>query len=163
MTASDGAAGAASMIAFQGAPGAYSDLACRTAFPQMKTLACASFEEAFAAVREGRARLGMIPIENSLAGRVADIHHLMPDSSLHIVAEHFQRVEHQLLAPKGATLEGLKRVHSHVQALSQCRKAIRELGLKPVVHADTAGAAADVAKSGDPSEAAIASTLAGEI
>jgi prephenate dehydratase len=163
MTAPAGADGAADLIAFQGAPGAYSDLACRTAYPTMTTLACASFEEAFAAVREGRARLGMIPIENSLAGRVADIHHLMPDSSLHIVAEHFQRVEHQLLAPKGATAKTLKRVHSHVQALSQCRKAIRELGLQPVVHADTAGAAADVAKSGDPAEAAIASSLAGEI
>jgi prephenate dehydratase len=163
MTAPDGAAGADHLIAFQGAPGAYSDLACRTAYPDMKTLACASFEDAFAAVREGGARLGMIPIENSLAGRVADIHHLMPDSGLHIVAEHFQRVEHQLLAPKAATLKSLKRVHSHVQALSQCRKVIRELGLQPVVHADTAGAAADVAKSGDPTGAAIASSLAGEI
>jgi prephenate dehydratase len=151
------------LIAFQGLPGAYSDLACRAAFPKMRTLPCASFEDTFAAVRDGQATLAMIPIDNSVAGRVADIHHLLPDSGLHIVAEHFQRVNHQLLAPKGATLATIKTVHSHVQALSQCRKLIREMGLKPVVHADTAGAAADVAAKGDISEAAIASTLAGEI
>ncbi|MFZ5791559.1 MAG: prephenate dehydratase [Pseudomonadota bacterium] len=151
------------LIAFQGLPGAYSDLACRAAFPKMRTLPCASFEDTFAAVRDGQAGLAMIPIDNSVAGRVADIHHLLPDSGLHIVAEHFQRVNHQLLAPKGATLATIKTVHSHVQALSQCRRLIREMGLKPVVHADTAGAAADVAAKGDVSEAAIASTLAGEI
>src|SRR6266436_15748 len=150
-------------IAFQGAPGAYSDLACRRVFPAMTTLPCAAFEDAFAAVREGRAALAMLPIENSVAGRVADIHHLLPDSGLHIVAEHFQRVSHCLLAPKGATLKGLKRVKIHVHALSQCRVLIRELGLKPVVAADTAGAAAEVAERGDRSEAAIASELAGEI
>ena len=99
----------------------------------------------------------------AIAGRVADIHHLLPDSGLHIVAEHFQRVNHMLLAPPGATLKGLKRVHSHVQALSQCRKMIRELGLQPVVHADTAGAAADVAKLGSREDAAVASSLAGQI
>jgi prephenate dehydratase len=129
----------------------------------MTTLPCATFEDTFAAARDGKARLAMIPIENSIAGRVADIHHLIPDSGLHIVAEHFQRVNHQLLAPKGATLAGLKTVHSHVQALSQCRNLIRKLGLKPVVHADTAGAAAEVAARGDRSEAAIASSLAAEI
>jgi prephenate dehydratase len=158
-----GAAGAEDLIAFQGLPGAYSDLSCRAAYPQMRTLPCASFEDVFAAVREGKARLAMIPIENSVAGRVADIHHLLPDSGLHIVAEHFQRVNHHLLAPKGATLKTIKTVHSHVQALSQCRKLIRDLGLKAIVHADTAGAAADIAKKGDVSEAAIASSLAGEI
>ncbi|HWA44397.1 MAG TPA: prephenate dehydratase [Hypericibacter adhaerens] len=151
------------LIAFQGLPGAYSDLSCRAAYPKMRTLPCASFEDVFAAVREGKAHLAMIPIENSVAGRVADIHHLLPDSGLHIVAEHFQRVNHHLLAPKGATLETIKTVHSHVQALSQCRKLIRELGLKAAVHADTAGAAADIAKKGDITEAAIASSLAGEI
>ena len=153
----------AQTIAFQGAPGAYSDLACRTAYPGMASLACATFEEAFGAVREGRAELAMIPIDNSVAGRVADIHHLLPDSGLHIIAEHFQPVVHHLLASKGATLEGLRSVHSHIHALPQCRKLIRELGLKAVVHADTAGAAADVAKLGDPTQAAIASELAGEI
>jgi prephenate dehydratase len=153
----------AGLIAFQGAPGAYSDLACRQVFPQLTTLPCAGFEDVIAAVREGRAALAMLPIENSVAGRVADIHHLLPDSGLHIVAEHFQRVSHCLLAPKGATLKGLKRVKSHVHALSQCRVLIRELGLKAVVAADTAGAAAEVAEHGDKSEAAIASELAGEI
>jgi prephenate dehydratase len=153
----------ASLIAFQGAPGAYSDLACREVFPRLTTLPCAGFEDAMAAVRRGRARFAMLPIENSVAGRVADIHHLMPESGLHIVAEHFQRVRHHLLAPKGAKLADLKLVRSHVHALSQCRKLIRELGLKAVVAADTAGAAAEVAERGDRSEAAIASALAGKI
>jgi len=153
----------ANIIAFQGEPGAYGDLACRTAYPDMATLPCATFEDTFAAVGEGRAAKAMIAIDNSLAGRVADVHHLMPESGLHIVAEHFQRVVHHLLAPKGATLQTLKVVHSHVHALPQCRKLIRELGLKAVVHADTAGAAADVAKLGDPTQAAIASDLAGQI
>jgi len=150
-------------IAFQGAHGAYSDLACRTAYPAMTSLACATFEEAFVAVRERSAELAMIPIDNSVAGRVADIHHLLPDSGLHIVGEHFQPVVHHLLAVPGATLAGLKTVHSHIHALPQCRRMIAELGLKPIVHADTAGAAADVAVRGDPTEAAIASELAGKI
>jgi prephenate dehydratase len=150
-------------IAFQGAPGAYSDLACRTAQPAMTTLPCATFEEAFAAVREGRAALAMIPIDNSVAGRVADIHHLLPDSGLHIVGEHFQQVVHHLLAPRGATIAGLKTVHSHVHALPQCRRIIAELGLKAIVHADTAGAAADVAARNNLSESAVASELAGQI
>jgi len=149
-------------IAFQGLPGAYSDLACRGAYPDWATLPCESFEDAFAAVHDKRAALAMLPIENSVAGRVADIHHLLPDSGLHIVAEHFQRVNHMLLAPKGATLEGIERVHSHVQALSQCRKLIRELGVRAVTHADTAGAALEVAERGSRSDAAIASSLAGE-
>ncbi len=151
------------MIAFQGAPGAYSDMACRSAYPDMTTLACTSFEDTFAAVAEGRARLATIPIENSSAGRVADIHHLLPESGLHIVAEHFERVDHQLLASKGASLGTIRQVHSHVQALSQCRNFIRDAKLQPVVHADTAAAAAQVAADGAPSQAAIASALAGEI
>jgi prephenate dehydratase len=151
------------LIAFQGSLGAYSDVACRAAFPDMTTLPCPSFEDTFAAVQEGRARLAMIPVENSSAGRVADIHHLMPDSGLHIIGEHFQKVDHQLLAPKGATLKTIREVLSHVQALSQCRKFIRAAGLTPVTHADTAGAAAEVAALGDPKRAAIASALAGEI
>ncbi len=150
-------------IAFQGMAGAYSDLACRTAHPEMTPLACPSFEDAFAAVEDGRARFAMLPIENSQAGRVADIHLLFPHSTLHIVGEHFQRVRHCLLAPKGAVLSGLRRVYSHVQALSQCRKTIRELGLSPVATADTAAAAAEVAERGDTAEAAIASELAAEI
>ncbi len=153
----------ATTIAYQGAPGANSDLACRSVFPEMTSLPCASFEDAFAAVHEGRARLAMIPVENSVAGRVADIHHLLPRGGLHIIGEHYQRVVHCLVAPKGATMEGLREVHSHIQALSQCRTYLRDRGLVPVSHADTAGAAADVAKWNDPGIAAIASDLAAEI
>lgn len=157
------AADSANKIAFQGLPGAYSDMACRAVFPGMATLPCPSFEDTFAAVHEGLADLAMIPIDNSVAGRVADIHHLLPDSGLHIIAEHFQRVNHQLLAPKGASLEDIRIVRSHVHALSQCRKLIRELKIRPIVHADTAGAAKELAERGDRAEAAIASRLAAEI
>jgi prephenate dehydratase len=151
------------IIAFQGRPGAYSHLACREVHPEMEVLPCTSFEDVFAAVEGGDARLAMLPIENSLAGRVADVHHLMPHSSLHIVGEHFQRVHHHLLGVPGATLEGLKAAHSHVQALGQCRLALRELGIKPVSHTDTAGAAQDIAERGDREHGAVASALAGEI
>ncbi|HUA51108.1 MAG TPA: prephenate dehydratase [Candidatus Sulfotelmatobacter sp.] len=151
------------LVSFQGQPGAYSDLACRSVFPGVKTLPCRSFEDAFAAVAEGQADRAMIPIENSVAGRVADVYHLMPGSGLHIVAEHFQRVNHQLLAVPGAALTTIKRVYSHVHALGQCRTLIRELKLEPIVAGDTAGAAAEVAARNDPAEAAIASSLAGEI
>jgi len=150
-------------IAFQGAPGAYSDLACRRVFPDMTTLPCAAFEDAFAAVRERRAELAMIPIENSVAGRVADIHHLMPDSGLYIIGEHFERVEHHLLAIPGTSLDTVGVVRSHVHALGQCRNFIRERGLTPVVAADTAGSAAEVAERRDRTIAAIASELAGQI
>jgi len=150
-------------IAFQGLPGAYSDLACRHAYPQHETLPCASFEDAFAAVRTGKTDLAMIPIENSVAGRVADVHHLMPHSGLHIIGEHFQRVNHHLLAVKGASLKTLKTVQSHVQALDQCRRTTRKLGLKRVVGTDTAGSAAEIAAAGDVTRGAIASSLAGEI
>jgi prephenate dehydratase len=153
----------ARLIAFQGEPGAYSDLACRQVFPRWKTLPCAAFEDAIAAVTRGRAALAMLPIENSLAGRVADIHHLLPDSGLHIIGEHYQRVNHHLLAVKGARLSDLKIVRSHVHALSQCRKLIRALGLKAEVAADTAGSAAEIAARGDKRVAAIASELAGEV
>ena len=150
-------------IAFQGEPGAYSHLACVEACPELEPVPCESFEDAFASVSSGRAALAMIPIENSLGGRVADIHHLLPESSLYIVSEHFQAVQHCLLAPAGATLEGLERVESHTQALAQCRNLIRELGVEAVHTADTAGAARDVAQRNDPKVAAIASSLAGEI
>jgi len=150
-------------IAFQGEPGAYSDLACRQVFPRWKTLPCDAFEDAIAAVRRGRTALAMLPIENSVAGRVADIHHLLPDSGLHIIGEHYQRVNHHLLAVPGARLKDLKIVRSHVHALSQCRKLIRQLGLKPEIAADTAGSAAEVAARGDRQVAAIASELAGEV
>ena len=150
-------------VAFQGEPGAYSNLACRQVFPDTTALPCPTFEDAFDAVTEGKARYAMIPIENSVAGRVADIHQLLPEADLHFVAEHFLRVNHHLLAPKGASLETLKRVASHVQALGQCHDTLRGLGLIPVSHADTAGAARHVAELNDPTLGAIASSLAGEI
>jgi prephenate dehydratase len=153
----------ARLIAFQGEPGAYSDLACRQVFPRWQSLPCTQFEDAIAAVTTRRAALAMLPIENSVAGRVADIHHLLPDSGLHIIGEHYQRVNHHLLAVKGARLQDLKVVRSHVHALSQCRKLIRALGLKAEIAADTAGAAAEVALRGDKSVAAIASELAGKV
>jgi prephenate dehydratase len=151
------------LIAFQGEPGAYSDLACRQVFPRRTTLPCETFEDAIAAVRRGRASLAMLPIENSVAGRVADIHHLLPDSRLHIIGEHYQRVNHHLLAVKGAKLSDLKIVRSHVHALSQCRKFIRAHGLKPEIAADTAGSAAEIARRGDKRVAAIASELAAKV
>ena len=150
-------------IAFQGQLGAYSHLACRHARPDYEPLPCAAFEDAFAAVADGTAQLAMIPIDNSVAGRVADIHHLMPHSGLHIVGEHFEPVRHHLLAVPGATLSDLRQVRSHIHALPQCRGFLRRHGLEAVVAADTAGAAREVAAAGDPAVGAIASSLAGEI
>ena len=150
-------------IAFQGEPGANSHLAARDAYPGLEAMPCATFEDALAAVKTGKAKLAMIPIENSVAGRVADIHHLLPHSGLYIVGEHFERVRHQLLALPHAKLSGLKTVHSHIMALGQCRKAIAALKLRPVIEADTAGAARHVRAAGDPSQAAIATKLAAEI
>jgi prephenate dehydratase len=150
-------------IAFQGVPGAYSDLACRAAYPAMTTVPCESFETAIDAVKEGRATLAMLPCENSLAGRVPDIHHLLPHSGLFVIGEQFQRVEHCLLAVKGARLEDLKRAHSHTVALGQVRRILREMGLQPVVEADTAGAAELIARMNSKEDAAIASSLAAEI
>jgi prephenate dehydratase len=150
------------LIAFQGLPGAYSDLACRAAYPGWRTLPCPSFEAAMDAVRAGEAKLAMLPCENSLAGRVPDIHRLLPDSGLSVIGEHFERVEHCLLAPKGATLSTLKRAHSHPVALGQVRKILKELRLEPVIEADTAGAAHLIAERGGMEDAAIASALAAE-
>lgn len=142
-------------IAYQGELGSNSHLACQQTYPDLDPLACASFEDVFAAVNGGDADLGMIPIDNSLAGRVADIHHLLPGSDLHIVGEHFLRIQFALMGLPGAALEGVTTVHSHVHALGQCRKVIRERGLVPVVAGDTAGAAREVAELGDPHQAAI--------
>jgi prephenate dehydratase len=150
-------------IAFQGVPGAYSDLACRHAYPGWTTLPCPSFEAAMAAVREGRAQLAMLPCENSLAGRVPDIHRLLPDSGLSVVGEHFERVEHCLLARPGASLATIRKAHSHPMALGQVLKLLKELDLKPVIQADTAGAAEMVAREGTSEDAAIASELAAEV
>jgi prephenate dehydratase len=150
-------------IAFQGVPGAYSDLACRVAYPDRTTLPCETFEAAMEAVREGRADLAMLPCENSLAGRVPDIHHLLPESGLFVIGEHFQRVEHCLLGVRGAAVGDLRRAHSHTVALGQVRHSLRRLALTPVVQADTAGAAQLVAQWNRNEEAAIASSLAAEI
>lgn len=150
-------------IAYQGEPGANSHLACLDAFPRMRPLACPTFEDALAAVKGGDAKLAMIPIENSVAGRVADIHHLLPDSGLFIVGEHFERIRHQLLTLPGVKLKELKTVHSHTMALGQCRKAIAALKLRPVAEADTAGAARALSEARDPTRAAIASKLAAEV
>jgi prephenate dehydratase len=150
-------------IAFQGEPGANSHIACARAYPRYRAVPCATFEDALAAVKNGRADLAMIPIENSVAGRVADIHHLMPTSGLHIIAEYFLPIRHQLVAPRRATLATIKTVQSHIHALGQCRNTVRKLGLKTVIGADTAGSARQVAETGDPSQAAIASELAARI
>ena len=152
-----------SKIAFQGVPGAYSDLACRNAYPDMETLPCPTFEACIDAVKDGMADLAMLPCENTLAGRVPDIHHFLPESGLYVVAEQFQRVEHCLLGLPGTRLDQLKRAHSHPVALGQVRRVLKELNLEPVVEADTAGSAELVAKWGRPEEAAIASSLAAKI
>ena len=150
-------------IAFQGSLGAYSHLACLEMFPHLTPKPCESFDDAFNAVQNGDVLYAMIPIENSVAGRVADIHHLLSKTGLSIIGEHFQPVHHNLLAVPGASLDTLKTVRSHVHALSQCRNLIRRQGLKAVVATDTAGSAAEVAERKDTSVAAIASTLAAEI
>lgn len=153
----------AARIAYQGEPGANSHLACSEAYPGFEALAYPTFEDALAAVKSGEVLYAMIPIENSVAGRVADIHHLLPNANLYIVGEHFLRVRHQLMGLKGAKLDTIKRVMSHTQALGQCRKTLRALGLTPIPEADTAGSARLVSEQNDPSLAAIASTLAAEI
>jgi len=150
-------------VSFQGTPGAYSDMACRAAFPGRPTLPCATFEEAIGAVHEGAAQFAMLPCENSLVGRVPDIHALLPGSGLSIVGEHFQRIEHCLLGVPGASLHDIKRVHSHEVALGQVRAVVRELGARAVVQADTAGAAEMVAQWGRREDAAVASALAAEL
>lgn len=150
-------------VAFQGAPGAYSHQAVREAVPDGLPLPCFSFEDAFEALIDGRVAKAVIPIENSLAGRVADIHFLLPDSNMHIIGEHFVRVRHTLLALPGTLKADLREVTSHPQALSQCRRRLRAWGLKPVPYADTAGAAALVAGQQDRTLGAVASRLAGEL
>ncbi|GAB4099894.1 prephenate dehydratase [Sinomonas halotolerans] len=149
-------------VAYQGEPGANSHMAALEAFPGARTLACATFEDAFGAVGSGAAELAMIPIDNSVAGRVADIHVLLPDTSLQIIAEHFLRIRFSLMGVPGSTLEGAREVHSHVHALAQCRGFIRAHGLRPVVAGDTAGSAREVAEAGDPARVSIAPPLAAE-
>ncbi len=148
------------LISFQGEPGANSHIAAQEVHPDYEPLPCPTFEDAFAAVQEGQAELAMIPIENSIAGRVADIHHLLPTSGLHIVGEHFLPIHFQLMSVAGADLGTIKHVYSHVHALGQCRKIIRKLGLKAHVAGDTAGSAREVAEAGDPTRASLAPRLA---
>ncbi|RME66403.1 MAG: prephenate dehydratase [Alphaproteobacteria bacterium] len=161
--ASAGSTDGGKVIAFQGAPGAYSHLACREVYPAMTALPCTSFEDAFEAVGTGQADLAMIPIENSQAGRVADIHLLIPHTDLAIVGEHFHRVQHCLLGLPGSRLADIKTAYSHAQALGQCRLYLRKRKIAPRLHHDTADAARLVKEMGDPAAAAIASRLAGEI
>lgn len=150
-------------IAFQGVPGAYSHLSCQAFCPDWKAIAYDSFSGMLRAVQVGECSAAMVPVENSTAGRVADIHRLLPSSGLHIIAEHFQPVNHQLLGVKGAKLSDIKEAHSHEQGLAQCREKLEVLGIKPVIHSDTAGAARDVKRWDDPTKAAIASKLASDI
>lgn len=155
-------------IAYQGEPGSNSHAVCEREYPHLESVPCASFEDAFAAVERADAEgpgadLALIPIDNSLAGRVSDIHHFLPTSGLHIVGEHFHRIRFSLLGVPGASLDRLRTVHSHVHALGQCRNVIRELGLEPVISGDTAGAAREVAEAGDPTMAAISPPLAASI
>jgi prephenate dehydratase len=151
------------IIAYQGEPGANSHIACADVYPGWETLPCASFEDAFAAITEGRAELGMIPIENSLAGRVADIHHFLPGSGLNIVGEYFLPIHFHLLGVKGAQIEDLRSVYSHIHALGQCRKIIAKHHLKAMITGDTAGSAREVAEWGDKSRASLAPLMAAEI
>jgi prephenate dehydratase len=160
---SNGMNGAAGRISFQGEPGANSHIICRQAYPDWEPLPCPTFEDAFAAVADGSAGRAMIPIENSIAGRVADIHHLLPMSGLHIIGEQFLPIHFQLMALPGVAVEELRTVHSHVHALGQCRKIIRRLGLKALVAGDTAGSAREVAEAGDRSRASLAPRLAAEV
>ncbi len=153
----------AGRITFQGEPGANSHIACAERFPELEPVACPTFEEALAQVKAGEASTAMIPIENSLAGRVADVHHLLPGSGLYIVAEHFLPIRFQLMVARGGKIGQVTDIYSHVHALGQCRKIIRRLGLKAHVAGDTAGAARQVSEWKDPTRAALAPRLAAEI
>ena len=152
-----------SLIAFQGEAGAFSDEACRAFAPAFRPLPCPTFEAALDAVKNGRAARAMLPIENSLAGRVADIHHLLPQAGLHIIAEYFLPIRHHLLARQGADISKIRVVKSHAMALGQCRQIIAELGLVPEVGGDTAGSARRLAEAGRDDEAVIASARAAEL
>ena len=151
------------IIAYQGVPGAYSHLSCRKAHPELEPFACATFAEAMFMVERGQARLAMIPLENSTAGRVEEIYRLMPKTQLYIVGEHFEPVNHCLLGTKDSTLSMIKHVSSHPQALAQCDGNINQLGIAPIASLDTAGAAAELSASGLNDHAAIASQLAAEL
>jgi prephenate dehydratase len=150
-------------IAFQGELGANSHEACQTAFPDMEPAPHPTFEEAFEAIKSGDCQLGMIPVENSIAGRVADVHHLLPNSGLKIIGEHFKPIRFQLMANPGVKLEEVKTVASMAIALGQCRKTIRRLKVATEAVGDTAGAARMLAQNPDRTRAAISPALAAEI
>ncbi len=150
-------------VAFQGKMGAYSHMTCREAFPDSEPIPCATFEECFLAVLEARADSALIPVENTIAGRVADVHRLLPQSGLRVTGEHFSHIHHHLLVPKGGTLAGVKEASSHFHALSQCRRFLAEHEIRPFLCGDTAGAAEEIADGGNLSRAAIASELAAEL
>ncbi|NTJ66404.1 prephenate dehydratase [Agrobacterium rhizogenes] len=150
-------------ISFQGDYGANSDMASRDMFPTMEPLPCQTFEDALTAIDNGDADLGMIPIENTIAGRVADIHHLLPESRLHIVGEYFMPIRFQLMVLPSVKKEEIRTVHSHIHALGQCRNIVRANGWKPVIAGDTAGAAKLVKETGDRSMAALAPRLAADL
>jgi prephenate dehydratase len=150
-------------ISYQGEPGANSHIACADVFPDWEPMPCATFEDALGAVQDGVAGLGMIPIENSIAGRVADIHHFLPTSGLHIIGEYFLPIHFQLMAVKGASLATVKSVYSHIHGLGQCRNIIRKLGLTPQDGGDTAGSARQIRDWNDPTRAALAPAMAADI
>ena len=152
-----------SKIAYQGEPGANSHIACAAVYPDWEPMPCATFEDALGAIQEGAAGLGMIPIENSIAGRVADIHHFLPRSGLHIIGEYFLPIHFQLMALKGTSLSTVTDVYSHIHGLGQCRNIIRKLGLTAHDGGDTAGSARQVRDWNDPTRAALAPALAADI
>tara|TARA_Y100001970_G_scaffold242364_1_gene306724 strand:+ start:4931 stop:5776 length:846 start_codon:yes stop_codon:yes gene_type:complete len=150
-------------IAFQGEMGAYSHIACQKLFPSASIKACSTFDETFKTAHDDENCRIVIPIENSLAGRVADIHYLLPKYGLQIYAEHFQTVEHNLLVKDNAELKDIKYIRSHAQAIDQCQKIIQKHNFKTIISADTAGSAKELSKGDDKSIAAIASTLSASI
>lgn len=150
-------------IAYQGEPGANSHIACLQARPDFEPLPCPTFEDAFAAVEAGQAELAMIPVENTIAGRVADIHHILPHTSLHMIGEHFLPIRFQLIGLPGTQLSDIRVARSHIMGLGQCRAFLRRHGIAAQTAADTAGAAREVAEAADPSIGAIAPRLAAEV
>jgi prephenate dehydratase len=152
-----------SKIAFQGELGANSHIACHEVYPDLEPMPCPTFEDVFQAAATGEAQLAMIPVENSIAGRVADIHHLLPTSPLQIIAEHFMPIRFQLMGLRGSSLQQIKAAHSHIMGLGQCRNFLRARGIVAKTSSDTAGAAREVRDLGDPTQAAIAPRLAAEV
>ncbi|MCH2458032.1 MAG: prephenate dehydratase [Henriciella sp.] len=150
-------------IAYQGEPGANSHIACNETYPDMEPVACKTFEDVLSLVERGDADLAMIPVENTIAGRVGDIHHLLPGTTLNIIGEHFMPIRFQLMALPGVELSQIRQAHSHIMALGQCRAFMREHGIEPIVAADTAGAARIVKELGEQTTAAIAPELAAEV